>query len=64
MKNYTLDILALLFFLLGTIAGVSLDRMAVKLETHEPKQTKCRIVQNRNTHLFDCEVFNDYAVIK
>jgi hypothetical protein len=63
LTKTTTDILIILFFLLGAIAGVSLDRFAIKME-QKPSQTQCKIVQNNNAHWFDCEVFNDYAAIK
>ena len=64
MHKYGTDILVILFFLLGCIAGASLDRLAVKMEKPVPKQTQCKIIQNNNSHWFDCEVFNNYAAIK
>jgi hypothetical protein len=64
MKNYSTDIMIILFFLLGCIAGSVLDRFAVKMQKPTPKNTQCKIVQNQNAHWFDCEVFNDYAAIK
>jgi hypothetical protein len=64
MKNYTTDIMIILFFLLGVIAGSILDRVAVRMEKPVPKQTQCKIVQNQSSHWFDCEVFNNYATIK